>query len=99
MTGIYSSLLGYAETPGSNEYNCPLDRSFLSDELQLLGYHTVLVGKWHLGNSALNIVYPQGYACKVLPTFLRVPGMGLHSSLQRIRLLFRFLHRGHWILG
>jgi len=48
MTGKYPYRIGYGNMPEANAI-LPLTEATMAQELQLQGYHTVLIGKWHLG--------------------------------------------------
>jgi len=53
MTGIYQQRFGYDNNlPPGTQDGLPLEVTFGSKRLQDLGYHTGLIGKWHLGYPA-----------------------------------------------
>ncbi len=55
MTGRYQQRFGHdANLPPDYPMGLPLSETFVAERLQSAGYHTGLVGKWHLG-------YPRAY--------------------------------------
>lgn len=52
MTGRYPQRFGYEFNPdGSPEYGLPVTEATMAERLQAAGYHTALLGKWHLGSA------------------------------------------------
>lgn len=61
LTGRYQQKFGYEENnvPGymstsgttGDDMGLPLDESTMGNHLQSIGYETILIGKWHLGNA------------------------------------------------
>lgn len=52
LTGRYQQRFGFYENPGpgnADVFGLPTDERTIADQLKLAGYHTGLVGKWHLG--------------------------------------------------
>jgi len=49
LTGRYSHKIGFHRVPGGPHPNLNVKFATLGDELRNLGYHTVGLGKWHMG--------------------------------------------------
>ena len=52
LTGRYQVRFGHEFNPGAEGQGLPTDQRTLANRLQEAGYHTGLVGKWHLGSDS-----------------------------------------------
>ena len=57
MTGRYQTRFGYEFNPTGHrnedpDFGLPASQKTIADQLQLAGYTTALIGKWHLGGTA-----------------------------------------------
>ena len=55
LTGRYQQRFGHECNPGASEdaveSGLPVGETLISDSMKLAGYHTVAIGKWHLGDA------------------------------------------------
>jgi arylsulfatase I/J len=51
--GMQTTAAGKISTEDSQEHELPLSQVTLAEEFKSVGYHTILIGKWHMGCSSL----------------------------------------------
>jgi len=66
MTGRYQTRFGYEFNPTGHrnedpDFGLPASQKTIADQLQLAGYTTALIGKWHLGGSAAYHPFRRGF--------------------------------------
>lgn len=76
LTGRYQTRFGHEFNPSGGGQGLPVSETTLADRLQVAGYKTGLVGKWHLGN--LPEMHPQRRGFEEFFGFLG----GAHSYTQ-----------------
>ena len=66
MTGRYQTRFGYEFNPTGHrnedpDFGLPASQKTIADQLQLAGYTTSLIGKWHLGGTAAYHPFRRGF--------------------------------------
>ncbi|HCA51265.1 MAG TPA: N-acetylgalactosamine-4-sulfatase, partial [Planctomycetaceae bacterium] len=66
MTGRYQTRFGYEFNPTGHrnedpDFGLPASQKTIADQLQLAGYTTALIGKWHLGGTAAYHPFRRGF--------------------------------------
>lgn len=61
MTGRYQQRFGHENNNMAPERGLPLTETTLAQRMKALGYATMIVGKWHLGNDAEHLPMKRGF--------------------------------------